>query len=55
MLAASAFAQGTNPFVAAATQNKQDFTLHNETGFEIKEVYVSPTAAEEIGKKTSSA
>ena len=47
MLVPAAFAQGTQNFVSAANQNKQDFTLHNETGQEIKEVYVSPTAAEE--------
>jgi len=46
MVVSAAFAQGTQNFVAAASQNKQDFTLHNETGLEIKEVYVSPTATE---------
>lgn len=40
-------AQGTQNFVSAASQNKQDFELHNETGQEIKEVYVSPTGVEE--------
>lgn len=48
MLASTAFARGTTrTFVNAASQNKQDFTLHNETGQEIKEVYVSPTEADE--------
>ena len=46
MLASVASAEGL-AFVSTAVQNKQDFTLHNETGLEIKEVYVSPTAAEE--------
>ena len=46
VIVSSAFAQGTQNFVAAANQNKQDFTLHNETGLEIKEVYISPTATE---------
>jgi pyruvate kinase len=45
MLVPAAFAQTQN-FVTAANQNKQDFTLHNETGLEVKEVYISPTAAE---------
>lgn len=47
MLVPTAFAQGTLNFISAPNQNKQDFTLHNETGQEIKEVYVSPTAADE--------
>lgn len=47
MLVPAAFAKGKQNFVSAANQNKQDFTLHNETGQEIKEVYVSPTAAED--------
>lgn len=47
MLVPTALAQGTRNFVATANQNKQDFTLHNETGLEVKEVYVSPTAAED--------
>ena len=46
MLASIASAQGV-AFVSTAVQNKQDFTLHNETGLEIKEVYVSPTEAED--------
>lgn len=45
MLVPAALAQRQN-FVTAANQNKQDFTLHNETGLEVKEVYISPTAAE---------
>lgn len=47
MLVPAAFAQGTQNFVSAASQNKQDFTLHNETGQEVKEVYVSPTGVDE--------
>jgi hypothetical protein len=47
MLVPTAFAQRSRNFVSAATQNKQDFTLHNETRLEIKEVYISPTAAED--------
>jgi hypothetical protein len=38
----TAFGRGTKAFVSAS-QNKQDFTLHNETGLEITEVYVSET------------
>src|SRR5665213_2176632 len=30
---------------AAAQQANQDFTLNNRTGYEIKEVYVSPASA----------
>lgn len=47
MLVPAAFAQTTKNFVSAASQNKQDFTLHNETGQEIKEVYVSATETDE--------
>jgi len=47
IIAPTAFARGGRTSSAAATQNKQDFTLHNETGLEIKEVYVSPTTTEE--------
>jgi hypothetical protein len=47
MLVPAALAQGTQNFVSAASQNKQDFELHNETGQEIKEVYVSPTGVDE--------
>ena len=36
LLAASAFAQG-----------KQDFTLHNDTGVEINELYVSPHSSDD--------
>jgi hypothetical protein len=46
MLVPNVFAQRTQSFVAAATQNKQDFTLHNDTGLEIKEVYISATGNE---------
>ena len=47
MVVPVALAQGTQNFVSAASQNKQDFTLHNETGQEVKEVYISPTGVEE--------
>lgn len=33
--------------VSAAAQGKQDFTLHNQTGRTISEVYVSPNAVDE--------
>ena len=46
MLFPTTFTQGTQSFVSAANQNKQDFTLHNETGLEIKEVYISATGNE---------
>lgn len=46
-LVPAALAQGTQNFISAASQNKQDFTLHNETGQEVKEVYISPTGVEE--------
>jgi len=36
----------TENLTSSATQNKQDFTLHNETGQEIIEVYVSPTGVD---------
>ena len=47
MLVPAAFARVKQDFVSAVSQNKQDFTLHNETGREIKEVYLSPTATED--------
>ena len=47
MLVPPAFSQATHSFVSAANQNKQDFTLHNETGLEIKEVYISATGNED--------
>jgi hypothetical protein len=47
MFVPAALAQTPQKFVSAASQNKQDFTLHNETGQEVKEVYVSPTATDE--------
>ena len=40
----SVFARGAND---PSVQNKQDFTLHNETGQEITEVYVSPTGVDD--------
>lgn len=42
----SALANGTESLASSANQNKQDFTLHNETGQEIIEVYVSPTGVD---------
>lgn len=42
----SVLAKGTENLASSATQNKQDFTLHNETGQEILEVYVSPTGVD---------
>jgi hypothetical protein len=48
MLIPTAFAQGTQNFtLASASQSKQDFTLHNETGLEITEVYISETGNDE--------
>jgi hypothetical protein len=44
MMVPSIFAAGSIP---APLQNKQDFTLHNETRQEITEVYVSPTGVED--------
>src|ERR1700682_3538079 len=44
LLAPTVFAENV---ASTANQNKQDFALHNETGLEIKEVYISPTAAED--------
>jgi hypothetical protein len=57
MLVPTAFAKGKQGFVSAASQNKQDFTLHNETELEIKEVYISPTGNDDweediLGKDT---
>lgn len=43
MLMAPAFAQGRNNFSFAAGPDRLDFTLHNNTGYQIEEVYVSPT------------
>lgn len=34
-------------WATAASAGQQDFTLHNQTGVEIYELYVSPTKAEE--------
>lgn len=44
MAVPSVFARGTSH---TNVQNKQDFTLHNETRQEITEVYVSPTGVDE--------
>jgi len=43
MLAPTAFAHGTENSAPAASQSKLDFELHNETGYQIDEVYVSPS------------
>jgi hypothetical protein len=45
MLMPTAFAQKTNNFNIAASQSRLNFELHNETGYEIIEVYVSPNTA----------
>ncbi|HYJ86854.1 MAG TPA: hypothetical protein VEW46_12405 [Pyrinomonadaceae bacterium] len=42
----SVLAEGTENLASPVTQNKQDFTLHNETGQEIIEVYASPTGVD---------
>ena len=42
----SVLARGTENLASPVTQNKQDFTLHNETGQEIIEVYASPTGVD---------
>jgi hypothetical protein len=47
ILVPTTFAQATQNFVSVANQNKQDFQLHNETGLEITEVYVSPTGVDD--------
>jgi hypothetical protein len=47
MLVPTTFAKTKKSFVSIASQNKQDFTLHNETELEIKEVYISPTGSDE--------
>jgi hypothetical protein len=57
ILVPSALAHGKQNFISLASQNKQDFTLHNETGLEIKEVYVSESGNDEweediLGKDT---
>ena len=47
MLMPTALAQKTNNFNIAATQSRLNFELHNETGYEITEVYVSPNTTED--------
>jgi hypothetical protein len=47
MLAPTAFAHGTQNFAPAASQNKLDFELHNETGYQIEQVYVSPNTKDD--------
>jgi len=47
MFIPTAFAQRTLNFASTASQSKQDFELHNETGLEIAEVYISETGNEE--------
>lgn len=44
----TSFARQTLKFITTTTvQSKQDFELHNETGLEITEVYISETGNEE--------
>jgi hypothetical protein len=43
MLLSTASAQGTPHFTFAASPDRLDFTLHNNTGYQIDEVYVSPS------------
>jgi hypothetical protein len=42
----TAFAQGAATFAPVVSQAKQDFELHNETGLEITEVYLSETGSD---------
>ena len=42
MLAPTQFAHGTQNFALAATPDRLDFELHNMTGYQIEQVYVSP-------------
>ena len=42
MLAPTQFAHGTQNFTLAATPDRLDFELHNMTGYQIEQVYVSP-------------
>ncbi len=43
----AAVAQQTHNFTVAATQSRLNFELHNETGYEINEVYVSPNNSDD--------
>ncbi len=47
MLMPTALAQKTNNFDIAASQSRLNFELHNETGYEITEVYVSPNTTDD--------
>jgi hypothetical protein len=47
MLMPTAFAQKANNFNIAASQSRLNFELHNETGYEITEVYVSPNTTDD--------
>src|SRR5438552_16389883 len=47
MLLPTACTQKTNNFNIAASQSRLNFELHNETGYEIIEVYVSPNTTED--------
>ena len=49
MLMPTAFMQRTHTFNFATNQAKQDFTLHNETGLDITELYLSPSAKDDWG------
>jgi hypothetical protein len=42
ILMPTASAKGTRNFTFAASPDRLDFTLHNQTGYQIDEVYVSP-------------
>jgi hypothetical protein len=42
ILMPTASAKGTHNFTFAASPDRLDFTLHNQTGYQIDQVYVSP-------------
>lgn len=46
-LLAAAFALSALLVASAFAQGRQDFTLHNETGVEINELYVSPHSSDD--------
>ena len=57
ILKPAAFAQQTHHFNFVASQSRLNFELHNETGYEITEVYVSPNKSDDweedvLGKDT---
>ncbi len=47
MLLTTASAQRTHNFTFVGSPDRLDFTLHNNTGYQIDEVYVSPTNADD--------